>query len=115
MKTTHLWQETRVPLSPGFSAQFFPGENVMVSLVTVEALADLPAHSHPHEQLIVLLKGELDMVIGDEPLTLKTGDTVAIPGNVPHSAFAKTACELLDIFTPVREDLLAKLKAQLAQ
>jgi quercetin dioxygenase-like cupin family protein len=112
MNTTHLFSETLVKLSPGFNARLFPGENVMLSLVSVEANADSPEHSHPHEQLVLVLKGEVEMVIGGEPITLKAGDTVAIPGNVPHSAHALTECHLLDIFTPVRDDLLAKRDTQ---
>jgi quercetin dioxygenase-like cupin family protein len=112
MKTTHLFSETLVKLSPGYNARLFPGENVMLSLVTAEANADSPEHSHPHEQLVVVLKGEFEMVIGGEHITLKAGDTVAIPGNVPHSAYALTECELLDVFTPVRDDLLARLHTQ---
>jgi len=45
-------------------------------------------------------------VLGDTPHVLHAGDSLAIPGGTEHEALALAAGELLDMFTPVREDLV---------
>jgi quercetin dioxygenase-like cupin family protein len=110
MKITNLFQEKRLPLQPGYTAQLFSSDNTTLSLVTIDAQAPSPEHAHPHEQITVVLKGELEMVIDGERCVLKEGDAVLIPGNAPHSAQSLTECLILDIFNPVREDLMAKFE-----
>lgn len=45
----------------------------------------MPAmHYHAHYEIFCLLSGERKHVVGDSFLTLKKGDCVAIPSNVPH-------------------------------
>ena len=108
MKTTHLLSEKKLVLFPGIDAQLFPGEQLMVMRVLFEKGASDAAHSHPHEQMSLILQGEVEFTIGEEQKTLKAGDVVLIPGNVTHSAKALVDSELIDVFTPVREDLVAR-------
>jgi len=37
---------------------------------------------------------------------MKAGDIAVIPSNAIHSGQAITDCQLLDVFSPVREDYL---------
>jgi quercetin dioxygenase-like cupin family protein len=39
-------------------------------------------------------------------MTLRPGDSVLIPGSVPHGVTCVAAGRLLDTFTPQREDFL---------
>lgn len=39
-------------------------------------------------------------------LEVAAGDSLCIPGNLEHGAQALEAGELLDVFSPLREDLL---------
>lgn len=64
----------------------------------------LPEHHHPHEQVTNVLEGTLEMIVGGETCLCQAGDVVVIPSNVPHSAVAKTACKVIDVFQPVRAD-----------
>ena len=91
-------------IAPGFFARFVHTNGLTVARVDVRADARLPAHSHPHEQLTTLLSGELELTVGGEVRVLKPGMIAFIPGGVPHSARAVTACEVLDVFHPVRDD-----------
>ena len=50
--------------------------------------ADLPRHSHPHEQTGYLVSGELTLTIGDETRQVKPGDSWCIAGDVEHKATA---------------------------
>lgn len=65
----------------------------------------LPEHKHHHEQVALVVEGELELTIDGNPRILKPGDGAVIPGNVPHSARAVTDCRVVDTFHPVREDL----------
>lgn len=92
-------------LAPGAKTQTFWGDNVLLSLVTIDANSEVPWHTHPHEQAGILVEGQLEMGIGDEIKVLNPGDMYIIPGEVNH--YAKTndkAAVALDIFSPVREE-----------
>jgi len=108
MQTTHLFNEKKMELFPGIDAQIFPGKQLMVMRVEMVQGAIALAHAHTHEQISILLRGEAEFTIGEEQQTLKAGDTVAIPGDVMHSVKALVACELIEAFSPVREDLLKR-------
>lgn len=89
---------------PGLYGRFVHGEKMTLSFVDIEQGAQLPEHSHPHEQITYILEGELEMNIGGEKMLLTPGMVHVIPGNTPHSAYAHTPCRVLDAFSPVRED-----------
>ena len=110
MKMIHLFDQEAVELSPQIYTQGFAGEKLMVTHIVFAAGASSEPHSHPHEQLTVVLRGELRFTLGEESQILKAGDALSIPSNITHSAAAITEVELLDVFTPIREDMLAKLR-----
>lgn len=91
-------------IAPGFSARFVHTHGMTLARVSVRAEARLPTHAHPHEQLTTLLSGELELTVGGEVKVLRAGMVAFIPGGVPHSARAVTACEVLDVFHPARDD-----------
>ena len=91
-------------IAPGFSARFVHTNGMTVARVEVRADARLPQHAHPHEQLTTVLSGERELTVGGEVKILRAGMIAVIPGGVPHSARAVTACQVLDVFHPVRDD-----------
>jgi len=91
-------------ITRGFTARMIHTDNMTIAFVDVEAGAELPEHAHIHEQVTNLLEGEFEFVLGDQTMLLTPGLTVVIPSNVPHSGRALTACRILDVFQPVRED-----------
>jgi quercetin dioxygenase-like cupin family protein len=81
------------------------GEQMMLSLVEFAPHAVVERHSHPHEQMGMLLEGELTFTIGDETRTLQPGEMWRIPGGVSHNARAgDKPVKALDVFHPVRDD-----------
>ncbi len=70
----------------------------------VKAGAGVPEHSHIHEQMVNVLKGEFELTVEGQTQVLTTGVVAFIPPNVKHSGHAVTYCELLDVFVPERED-----------
>jgi len=92
---------------PGYRARFIHTARMTLAYWTVDAGAALPDHAHPHEQVAHVLAGEFEMTVGDEQRILTPGMVAVIPADVPHGGRALTACRLLDVFQPVREDYRA--------
>lgn len=91
------------------------GDRVMLCRWTMKAGAVVPAHSHPHEQVAHMLTGIMRMRVGDRWLDCKAGDVVVIPGGTEHEAAFPTDCEVIDVFSPPREDMLAKTEGYLTR
>jgi quercetin dioxygenase-like cupin family protein len=92
-------------LFPGFIARLVHTPLVTQSFVECAAGASFPEHQHPQEQTVIVLEGELELVVDGRPHRLTPGVVFEIPGHVPHSGTAIVATRVLDVFSPVREDL----------
>ncbi|HIE24977.1 MAG TPA: cupin domain-containing protein [Anaerolineales bacterium] len=88
----------------GFHAKFAHTENMTASFWRVEAGAELPEHTHPHEQISIVISGKFEMTLDGEKEILDAGMIALIPSNVKHGGKAITDCEIRDVFTPIRED-----------
>lgn len=96
-------------INESISRRLVVGKNVMLQLVSVKAGTHPPAHSHPHEQLIWITSGLMKYRLGDaEPGECAPGSLVVIPGGLQHETWFPADTELIEIFSPVREDLLPK-------
>src|ERR1700739_3433088 len=58
------------------------------------------AHSHPHEQLIFVVSGTIEIAIDGVTHALSAGDSILVPGGAQHQARSDRASEVLDVFTP---------------
>jgi quercetin dioxygenase-like cupin family protein len=80
-------------------------DKMMLSLAVLEPHSVVEEHSHPHEQVGMVVEGRAIFIVGGEEKTLQQGDMYRIPGNVRHKVIAlEETCKALDIFYPVRED-----------
>nr|WP_263324663.1 cupin domain-containing protein [Neobacillus sp. Marseille-Q6967] len=61
---------------------------------------------HVHEQISYIEKGKVEFEVNGEKKILTAGDTQYIPSNVVHQVKVLEECVILDIFTPIRQDLL---------
>ena len=96
---------SRHNIFPGVSVRTCAAERMMMSLAEFEPNAVVEEHSHPHEQVGMVLKGRAVFFIGGEQKTLGPGDIFRIPGGVPHRVVAlDEPVQALDIFYPIRED-----------
>src|SRR5437773_544980 len=92
---------------PGVQIQTCALEKMMISVVDMEPHAVVEEHSHPHEQVGVLLQGLVVFTIGNEVKTLQPGDLWRIPGGVKHKVVVlDEPAKAIDIFAPIREDYL---------
>ena len=91
-------------LVPGFTARFSHTQNVTLAFWEIRAGALLPWHSHPHEQISIMITGKFELTIGDKTEIIAAGSLGVIPPHATHSGKAITDCQIADIFFPVRED-----------
>lgn len=61
-------------------------------------------HSHPHEQLVYVLRGHIRFNVGNRTFDARAGSSFVVPGGIEHQASAIEESEALDVFTPFRED-----------
>ena len=104
MPFVDLSELTEREVVPGFHGKFVHSENMTTSFWRIEAGAELPEHTHPHEQVSVVVEGKFEMTLAGEKLQLENGKVAVIPSNVPHSGKALTNCTIIDVFYPVREE-----------
>jgi quercetin dioxygenase-like cupin family protein len=98
---------SRHVIFPGVEIHTTAGKNLMLSVVRFEPRSVVAEHSHPHEQMGILLEGRLEFTIGTVTRLLAPGDIWRIPGGVVHSVRALDGPVLaLDVFHPIREDYL---------
>lgn len=82
------------------------GEQSMVTKMNYIAGNYATEHTHPHEQCGYVISGRYLMTIEENEFILEAGDSYAVPGNTPHSFKVLEAGEVIDVFTPHREDYL---------
>jgi quercetin dioxygenase-like cupin family protein len=81
------------------------GEGAMINLIDFEPGSTVPLHSHPHEQLGIVLRGMQALVVDGVARELGPLEGYVLPGGVEHSAYTGPEGALvLDVFSPVRED-----------
>ncbi|MFC0213009.1 cupin domain-containing protein [Paenibacillus chartarius] len=103
MSKIGLWENAE----PGVKRCILHAEgNLMMMEVQFEAGAEGYEHSHPHEQMSRCLYGRIEFRIDGKATVVEKGGVIYIPPNAKHGVTALEPSALLDIFTPVREDLL---------
>ena len=99
----YSWAHHRI--FPGVDIYTTHGAHLMLSLVEMEPHAVVEAHSHPHEQMGLMLEGQAEFFIGDQQRTVRAGEMWRIPGGVVHKVIAgDKPVRALDVFYPIRDD-----------
>ncbi len=91
-------------LTAQIGRQMLHTETMTVARIHLTAGAVVPSHSHENEQVANVIQGRLRFVVGDEEIVVGTGESLALPANVPHEVEALEDSLVLDVFSPVRED-----------
>ena len=92
-------------LSDGVDARIFPGDQAMISVVTIAPGHKGKLHAHAEEQWGVLLRGSGTRTQGGEEVAVAKGDFWCTPGHVEHTFEAgPDGATVLDVFAPPREE-----------
>jgi quercetin dioxygenase-like cupin family protein len=111
-------QLSDLPTQPGLSQlvrKAFVGERMMMMHVFLPEGAAGPRHRHENEQFTVVLQGCLRFRVGEEgnerEFDAKPGQVTHIPSNAWHGVVALEDTMQIDVFAPIRPELLTPPEA----
>ncbi len=115
----YRWEDMpRERVSDQLERRLITADRMMLGHIYLEKGCIVPRHSHENEQLTYVLEGALHFWIGkdgEKEVTVKAGEVLVIPSNVPHMAEALEDTLDVDIFSPPRQDWLDKTDDYLRQ
>jgi len=91
-------------LNPHISRKMIHSATMTVARLRLLKGAVVPTHSHVNEQISNVEQGALHFVTPSGEVTVRAGESLCIPANLPHSAVCLEDCVVMDVFSPVRED-----------
>jgi quercetin dioxygenase-like cupin family protein len=93
--------------SPGITRQIM-GYDGQIMLVRVKFEKDAIGyvHEHFHSQSTYVVSGKFEVMIKGEKRILEAGDGFYIEPDAPHGAVCLESGELIDVFSPMRQDFL---------
>jgi quercetin dioxygenase-like cupin family protein len=96
-----------VEMVPGVTRRtLVHGEKTSLHEIAIARGAEVPLHTHPHEQIGYVASGRVVFQVGEAERELSAGDGYVVPGEVPHGVVALEDSVCVDIFSPVREEYL---------
>jgi quercetin dioxygenase-like cupin family protein len=110
--TWYRWDEMpKERVNDFLDRRLITGERMMLAHVYLKKGCVVPRHRHENEQLTYILEGRLRFWIGEDEakiVDVAAGEVLAIPSNVWHKAEALADTLDVDVFSPPREDWLAR-------
>ena len=115
--TLYRWDDLPAEQLKGtITRRLVTSERMMIAHVYLRKGDDVPRHSHENEQITYILSGALQFWLGEkeeQEVTVRAGEVLVIPSNLPHRALALEDTLDVDVFCPPREDWLKKTDAYL--
>ena len=103
------WDEVPVEgMTPLIDRAYVSGDRATVAMFRLRRGGIVPTHKHDAEQLTWVRSGRLRFVVGTQTFEVPGGSVLRIPSNLPHSAEAIDDSEATDMFSPRRDDWIAK-------
>jgi quercetin dioxygenase-like cupin family protein len=111
----HRWDALECQaVAPGINRRFISAARMTLARFTLTRGAAVPAHSHDHEQLSYVVSGLLRFVVVaagqagaadvNETILVRSGEALQIPSWAEHRVEALEDTEVIDVFSPVRQD-----------
>ena len=105
------WNEVKEEqVNPSMIRKMVYGEKIMIAKAKFKDGFVVPMHSHENEQITEVISGTIRFWFGEnkeQTMDVHAGETVIIPGNIPHSALMIGDVEEVDYFSPPRQDWIA--------
>ena len=103
--TVYRWSEVKSePMTPLIDLQYITGERATIATIVLRKGAVVPTHQHESEQISWVRSGRLQLNVGDTAYILEPGDVLRIPSQLPHKAIALETSDVVDVFSPRRDD-----------
>lgn len=91
---------------PGWRGRFFSSPHVTFGLWEVsDGAAPVHEHSHPEEEVWIVVSGRLALTIAGRQRVVEAGDAALVPGGVPHRVRALGAARAVVADHPTRPNL----------
>jgi quercetin dioxygenase-like cupin family protein len=103
----HRWDGLdREVVRRGVERVGFRGENVLLVMNWLDPGMEVNPHSHPFEQVLLILQGQMRLTVGDDVHVIEAGGMMRIPPDVVHCGepIGDEQVINLDVFSPIRED-----------
>jgi quercetin dioxygenase-like cupin family protein len=100
-------------MSPLVSRRYVSGEHLTLARFELKKGSAIPQHQHVNEQICTVLSGALIFRMDGREITVRAGEFLVIPPNLPHAAEAPEDAVVMDVFSPPRADWAAKDDAYL--
>lgn len=68
---------------------------VNITLFSLDEGEGISTHTTSGDAMVQILDGEAEITIGDKTLTVKEGETVIMPSDIPHALEARKAFKML--------------------
>ena len=105
---TYRWDSVAAEqLTESIERRMIVGSKAMLVRWEFRKGAVAARHSHPHEQIVIMVKGKLRLVVGSTEILMESNDIVVIPPDTPHEARAIENTIVIDVFSPPREDFIS--------
>jgi quercetin dioxygenase-like cupin family protein len=100
-------------MSPLVSRRYVSGEHLTLARFELKKGSLIPQHQHVNEQICTVISGALIFRMDGREITVRAGEFLVIPPNLPHAAEAPEDAVVMDVFSPPRADWAAKDDAYL--
>lgn len=105
----HRWSEiAQEQINASIARQYITADRVTIARFELKRGGVVPRHAHENEQVSIVLSGALRFKIDGREETIRGGEVMQIPGNVPHEVEVLEDALVIDVFSPVRQDWIDK-------
>ena len=91
---------------PGWHSRFWRSENMSFAQYAIDAGSSIHEHHHPHEEVWLVIEGELEVAVAGEIRTVGPGCVAVVPPDAPHSVRALTRSSAAVANHPIRHEFL---------
>lgn len=82
-------------------------DNLMLTWMEFDPFSILPEHSHPHEQISMIVEGSMELAVDGVTRLMKKGDVAVVPPNTPHGGRTfEDSTIAVDAWHPKRDDYI---------
>ena len=91
-------------INPRFRRKVIHTQNMTIARIQLQKHAVVPEHSHVHEQVTMVERGALKFLLDGDEQIVRGGEALAIAPHVKHSVEALEDSQVMDVFSPARDD-----------
>ncbi len=110
MPTKINWEDVpEEEVTPMMRRKIIYGDKIMIARMRFKDGFRVPLHSHENEQITTVISGTIRFWFGEnkeEVVDVQAGESVVIPGHLPHEALMIGDVEETDTWAPPRRDWL---------